>query len=180
MLLIALAASTVVCFVGACVLLWAWLTVRAAAAEAEFRALGLGKHLKYERGEHSAAIEVLYDSHRREQARLHALLEDAREEARRGRERHAGQLEALRAEHAAEKAALRRARDNEHAAATAYIARYDALTDGHEFHKGGKVAAHGDVRVLYNCVTCPPEANVRLLAPRGFFAPEAEGDDGET
>lgn len=55
--------------------------------------------------------------------------------------------------------------------------RLVALLGGHEFRIGGKVVAHGKECILYNCVTCPPEANTRVVAPEGFFSGEVAGVD---
>lgn len=172
MLEIVLAATT-----GLGVLGMGWLMLqqrrRYADLADDFASYVQRKALQRER--HAAERATLEEQHA---AALKAAIDHYEREATAQRSQHFAALEAQREDYsytargmASQIAALM-------AAADAANTRYQALVGGHEFHKGGKVAAHGCVSVLYNCVTCPPEANVRLLAPRGFFAEEV-ADDGE-
>lgn len=60
--------------------------------------------------------------------------------------------------------------------AQAEAAKYHMIVDGHEWHRDGKSAAHGETWESWNCAHCKNDhnANPRLLVKPGFFGSKDE------
>lgn len=130
----------------------------------------LGKELAEERSNNQALQDTLAQAVADHNAAVAVLKADHAAAVAVLKGEHAAEVTQFKAEHAVQVAQLEGEFAGAMAASQRTALRLETLLAGHDFHVGGKVKSHGRDLILYNCVTCSPETNVRVIAPEGFFA----------